>query len=921
MSGFDVTGPVVLLGAVTGLGYALLGVGLVLTYRSSRFINFAQGAVGIFAAGLFALAVRFGVPYVLGFPAALAVGALLGAAIEALIVRRLSRAPRVLAMIVTLGIAEALLLLALSFNSGGLGGRNFPLPTLYPAFDVGPLYVNPALSALLILTPLVMAAMVSFLARSRYGLAVRAAASNPDATTLAGADPKNMAMISWAMAGFISAFAALLILPTKGGVTPESLGPDFLLRGLAAAALARFSSLTAALGAGVGLGILESVLATNPEATGYFEVAVLLLVLAGVALQSRRQGSEGLERWGELTGSKRLPASLGGLARVRCAGVGLTVLALGLAAALPAWISNQNAFILATVFGFGVVGISVSFLTGVGGQLSLGQLAYGALGALAGVVVLERSGSGLLALLAAAALGGVAAGMVGIPALRVRGQLLGVATLAFALMTSGWLLRQDWAFGRTGRSSPDRRFLGSELVTSRSFYYVGLIAFLTALAAAVWMRRARFGRQLRAVRDNEDAARVFRCPAGAVKLGSYVFAGTLAGLGGAVIAFAGTHISTAQFSARGSIEAVAISVIGGLGSFLGPLLGAFYLIGIPRLFEMNLTALAALNAAWLILILEMPRGISGLLARLRDGFCDAAARSAGLDPARERATVALPEEEEAADEKAAALPEDEGAAKVAAEPRGGAGALSIGSLDTLRPPSESPRQLLVAESLSKSFGGVRAVDDVSFSVTTGERLGIIGPNGAGKTTLFELISGFISPDAGAVRFDGVDVSSYRPERRSRLGMVRSFQNSRLFPTISVLETVSLAAAANPRKPDPKRLLRAFGISSIALMPLSAVSTGTRRIVELAACCALSPRLLLLDEPSAGVTGAETDHLAGILEQIGDFGVTFVVIEHDMSLLSRICDRMLALEVGRLIAVGTPAEVQSHPEVIRSYLGG
>ena len=930
MSGFDFTLPIVLLGTLTGLGYALLGVGLVLTYRSSRFINFAHAAIGLFAAALFAFGTRYGVPYLVGFPAALGVGALLGVAIEALIVRRLARAPRVLAMIVTLGIAEALILFSLSLNSGGLGGRTFPLPPVFPAFEVGPLYVNEALSALLILTPVILVLLISFLQRTRYGIAIRGAASNPDASTLAGADPGNMAMLSWGLAGCVSAFAALLILPTKGGVTPDSLGPDFLLRGLAAAALARFSSLSLALAAGIGLGILEAVLATNAGAAGYFEVAVLLLVLAGVALQSRSHKREETERWAELTQAKRLPASYRKLGRIRWTGAALAAFVLGMAAAVPAWTSNQNAFILATVFGFAIVGISVSFLTGVGGQLSLGQLAYGAIGAVTAVAVLEKTGSLLLALLAGAALGGITAAVIGVPALRVRGQLLGVATLAFALMTSGWLLRQDWAFGRTGRSTPDRVVAGVELSTSRSYYYVGLVSLLIALGAAVWLRRSKFGRQLRAVRDNEEAARVLRAPAPKIKLASYAFAGTLAGLGGAVMAFAGTHISTSQFSPRGSIEVVAISVIGGLGSFVGPLLGALYLIGIPRLFEMNLTALAALNAAWLILILEQPRGLSGLGSRLRDGFCDAAARISGLDPARERSAVALGDRAQTAAEVYPPKTPDASPSRSSdsrqtspdVRPSSGIADASPSRSSDSRQISPVKGELLVVEGLCKRFGGVTALDNVSFSVSAGERLGIIGPNGAGKTTLFELIGGSTRPDSGAVSFDGVDISSYPPEKRSKLGLVRSFQNSRMFPSMTVLETVSLAASSNRENPDPEELLHSCSLESLALMPLSAVPTGTRRIVQLAACAALSPRLLLLDEPSAGVAGAETEQLTEVLDWIArTHRTTFVIIEHDIGLLSRICDRMAALEVGRLIAEGTPSEVQSHPEVIRSYIGG
>ena len=927
VGGYDFTGPVMLLGAMTGLGYALLGIGLVLTYRSSRVINFAHGAVGLFAAALFAVVVgRYRVPYLLGFPAAVLAGGLIGAGLHAGIVRRLDAAPRVLAMVATLGIGEALLLLALSFTSGGLGGRNFPLPTLFPDFDLGPLFVGPSVTALMVLTPVVLAALGLFLWRSRYGIAMRGAASNPDAATLAGAAPANMAMLAWGLAGAIATFSALLVLPSRGVVTPDSLGPGFLLRGLAAAALARFASLPVTFAAGVGLGVMEAVFASNAEAAGGFEVAMFVLVFVGVGLQSFRRGREPEDRWAGLAPAPPIPAAWRRLPLIRWAPAGLAGLGLAAAALVPVWLTNQHAFVLAVVFGFAVVAVSVSLLTGLGGQLSLGQVAFAAVGALAALPVLRETGSLVAAGAGAAVVAGAAAAAVGLPALRVRGQLLGVATLAFTLMASGWLLRQDWAFDRTGVSAPPRRLLGLELTTSRSYYYAALAAFVVAAAAAALVRRSGFGRRLRAVRDNEDAARALRTRATLVKLGSYAMAGAMAGLGGAVIAFASTQISAALFTPRGSVDAVSIAVIGGLGGVVGPLLGALYLVGIPRLFDLGLTPLAALNAGWLILILEQPRGLSALLTKVRDGYCAAVARRAGLAVASD---PPVPGSTAAGEPVAAGLglAESVSGQPVSGEAPDGPGlggpVLRLGPVEgpAAAAAGERAEDLLVVKGLSKRFGGTTAVDGVSFSVASGDRLGIIGPNGAGKTTLFEMVGGFVRPDSGSVCFAGADVSSHPPERRSRAGLVRSFQNARLFPTMTVLETLELAASANPHRPDPAEFLGYFDLGRWASQPLSTVPTGTRRLVELAACLALSPRLLLLDEPSAGIAHSETERLAGVLDRIAsDHGVTFVIIEHDVALLTEVCDRMMALEVGKVIALGSPAEVTSHPDVIRSYLG-
>ena len=304
--GFDLSAPLALLGSIFGVGYALLGIGLVLAYRSSGFINFAHGSLGLVSAAMMSVVVNdYGVPYWFGFVGAIIVSALLSAGLEAVVVQKLSGSPKVLAMVATLGTSQALLLLALSFSGGGLGGASFPQPPFFPEFELSA-FISSSATALLILSPLVVAALYLFLQRSRYGLAIRGAASNPDAATLLGVDPRQMSMLSWALAGAISAFAAMLIIPNQSTVTPDTFGPDFIIRGLAVAALARFNSLPVALAAGVGLGVLEQYISTNPNAAGYFDVALFVLILVGVALHVRG-GREEQERWDGLVSDERLP--------------------------------------------------------------------------------------------------------------------------------------------------------------------------------------------------------------------------------------------------------------------------------------------------------------------------------------------------------------------------------------------------------------------------------------------------------------------------------------------------------------------------------------------------------------------------------------------------------------------------------------
>ncbi len=907
MGSFDVSGPLLLLGTIFGAGYALLGIGLILAYRSSGFINFAHGSIGLVAASMMSVVVRdYGVPYWLGFVAALIVAALIAAGIEAFVVRKLASAPKVLSMVATLGAAEALLLLALSFSKGGLGGGRFPQPPGFPQFDLT-VFVSPSATALLCLSPVVVGGLYLFFRRSRFGLAIRGAASNPDSATLSGIDPQHMAMLSWALAGAISAFAAILIIPNQSTVTADALGPDFIIRGLAVAALARFANIPVALGAGLGIGVLEQILASNPDATGWFEAALFLLILVGIAAQVQ-SGREAPERWSSLAPDDRLPDAYRKIWPIRNFGWIFGGLAAIAAALVPLWASNRSALVLSTVVAFATIGISLSFLTGLAGQLSLGQVAFAAIGAVAGVRVATSTGSLMLGLLVGGAVGATVSASVGLPALRVRGLLLAVATLAFALATFSWLLRQEWAFG-AGLSSRPASVLGINLTTSRAFYFVALAVFAGVLAAASLLRRSSFGRSLQAVRDNEAAARVLQVAPRRLLLQAYAFAGFVAGIGGVILAMSNTFVTRSLFTPSDSINVVAVAVIGGLSELTGPLFGALYLIGVREFFDLKLSALAGLNAAWLILIIEQPRGFHGLLASTRRNMIDLIARLRGVDPVAARKSAIVPE---ANSVDAVASIADSGKAKTAA-----AAALEV-------------------QGITKRFGDLVAVNSVSLSVNPGETLGLIGPNGAGKTTVFEMISGFLRPDAGAVLLDGRDITGLPPERRSRQGMVRSFQNASLFPTMTPREIVFLAiqrsrghhfVAGGSRtehrlEDEASEMLAAFGLSQLADQPAGLLSTGTLRIVELVANVALRPRLLLMDEPSAGIAQAETEALGGVIGQIREiYGVTLVVIEHDMPLLTSICDRLIALEVGSVIAEGTPEKVQANPLVVKSYLGG
>jgi ABC-type branched-subunit amino acid transport system ATPase component/ABC-type branched-subunit amino acid transport system permease subunit len=935
MFGLEISLPPIVLGAITGLTYGLLSAGIVLVYRTNRVINFAHGEMGAFGAALFGLlSDRAGVPYYLNLPIALLAGAGIAALAEVAVIRRLRKAPKLMSVVATLGVAQLLTVLALVVNGQAGAGLIFPEPPGLPVFEVGALRVTPSYTGILFFAPLVVVALAIFLRRSRFGLALRASAANAEAARMAGVFAVRMSTLAWGLAGALSTFTAILVLPTVGLATGASFGPGLLLRALVGAVLARMSSLPGALAAGLGLGILEGLLFANYSRGGVIEVVLFVVIIVALLVRSPEGGRDDDkgQAWSAVQPWRALPEKVSALPSVRRLP---TALGLGLLAAfalLPLVTSNNTAIKLTSILGFAMVALSVGVLTGLGGQLTLGQFAMGAVGATVSYQVTTRTGGNVpLGLLYGGLAGAAVSALIGLPALRIRGLFLAVTTLSFALIMPTWALAQPWALG-DGADPGQPVFFGMTLDSGRRYYWFALAAFVVLFMIARNIRRSGFGRLLIAIRDNEDNARAFTIDARRVKLQGFLLAGFIAGVGGGVYGHAFSSIQPSTFITQFNIDIVVMTVVGGVSILSGPLLGAAFVLGVPAFLPLDSAGLAATRFGLLLVILYAPGGIAQLLAPLRKLVIDRIARRAGVDPTED------PIDQEV-DADRNAVPTGTGREAPSARQNGNGSAASERRLHRLRSLAGVEQPLLSAYNLRKRYGGLTALNNVSLEVIDGETLGLIGPNGAGKTTLFEVLGGFNRPDEGRITFEGDDITALGPEGRGRLGLIRSFQDAALFPTMTVTETVQLSMertsptgllASVVGLPGTERakfarareLVGEMGLWSYRNKQVQELSTGTRRITELACLVALEPRLLLLDEPSSGIAQRETEALGGLLQRLkAELDMTLVIIEHDIPLIMGLADRIVAMDTGRVIASGSPAEVRNDPAVVESYLGG
>ena len=957
--------------AVFGLGasaiYTLLSLGLIVIYGGSGVLNFSQAAMATLAAYLY-FETRF-IHHWTFWPAFLfAVGSItvLGVLVYHGVMRPLRNASTLARAIASLGVLILIQgVIALKWHENP---RN--VDAIFPTrvYEIGKVLIP---SDRIYLVGIAFVFTTALWAAYRYlpiGLAIRASAENQRSAATLGWSPHVLATITWALGAALAGVAGVMIAPITG-INPEEM-PFFILPVLAAALVGAFTSFWITLVASFAIGIAQAEFIAYVKDSGYtwglkqtlpFLVIIVLLVIRGQGLPVRGQV---VERLAELGSGK---VRWGWLAGITAAFVLGQVL----------WWGVPLQAALAVSFGWAIVMLSVVVLLGYTGQLSLAQFAFAGIAALfAARLVGERGWPLELAFLAAVGATIPIGLLFAIPALRTRGINLAVVTLGLAMGVNAMIFTNTRWVGEAGFTTvPGQHLFGIDIDPITHSLRYGIVAFVVlavcALAVAS-VRRGVVGRRMIAVRTNERAAAALGISVFGVKLYAFGLAAAIAGIGGVVLAFRTTTVGYSDYAPLASILAVAYTVIGGIGFVLGApfgsqlvqggfgtwLLNAFPWFGLlilgvlftsigahlarrlPESAKGVSVKGAVLHAVGAIVLLGL--GIAGVVLSVIGGR-DHGWKAAIFDNPNPSwlvviggitVIVLIVLHPDGAISVNAQLFHQIGAVLRRVTGRTAVKAQVIPLTDAVREPVQPAT--LEAANITVRFGGVVAVNDASVTVAPGEIVGLIGPNGAGKTTLIDAITGFVKPVHGTVLVNGESIGAWPVFKRARRGVSRSFQQLELFESSTVRENLMVASDGYSHLPYVTDIVRPTNppLSSTATAAVkeldleqyldervSDLPYGRRRLVAIARAVAVAPSILLLDEPAAGLSAPETVELATVVRRLAqEWKLGILVIEHDMSFVMSVCDRITVLEFGRQIATGTPAEIRANPAVVAAYLG-
>ncbi|GAA1796833.1 branched-chain amino acid ABC transporter ATP-binding protein/permease [Agromyces neolithicus] len=621
--------------------------------------------------------------------------------------------------------------------------------------------------------------------------------------------------------------------------------------------------------------------------------------------------------------------------------------------------SMMNIAVFSMIFALPAIGLSL--LMGLAGQVSLGQAAFFAIGAYTHAILLQKfEMPGVVA-----AIGGVVAAMlaallVGLPMLRLRGHYLALATLGLGFIVM--IAVREWDF--TGRTTGIYGFgrpevFGISIDNNGLFFWFVAPFVIIGLILALNLTRSRAGRALSAVNDSELAAESLGVNTYSLRVKVFTLSAGFAGLGGVFYAYHVQIVSPQVAEFHVSVELLLMVVIGGLGSVWGAIAGAFIVEllseGLRDLIPAIIPGatgevqLIGYGLVLILVILLLPGGlyqvvrtvwaaIRGRAGRRADAAAaSAAAEGAAVGEVPTRAFGGLPAEPGDAGALFDTDADADADADAAATDTGGSD-LAEAALPAVSTPVPAGEPILEVRGLTKRYGGVVAVNDVSFTVPAGRIMGLIGPNGAGKTTCFNMITGAISPTSGTVSFLGEEVQGRKPHVGAVRGLTRTFQNLQVFSSTDVEGNVYMGRYRKGRagilrgmlglqgreqyahEDIARDILDAMRLGDVASLPAGDLPFGRQRMMEVCRALALEPALLLLDEPMAGLSGHEREMLAALLRRLRDAGLTIVLVEHDVAQVMALADSVAVLDEGELIAHGDPESVRNDPAVIVAYLG-
>jgi len=883
-----------LLGLGVGALYAFGSQGLIAIYRGTGIINFSLGATAI--AGVFLqweLHYEHDVSFWIATLWGLALSGTLGFLTHWMILRPLYHASSLIRLIATLAVF-------VTVQAGVViryGSNPRQIPTLLPANRII-LWSNVGITVdrLILLVLGVSSALILWLLyrSSAFGLATEAVSENQQAASAVGVSPNLIAVVNWVLGSVITTIAGILVVPIITLQVTAMTG--LVLASLAAALVADFRSFPLATFAAFLIGIGQTLVGRFADQQGLgpslpFLVVIAVLVFRGTSLPDR----DYYLREFPMLGSGRISWDW------TFFGAGVVVFLMLTKA--PKWIDA-----LTVSLSVSIVLLSMVVLTGYAGQLSLAQYSIAGFGAYVAGRLASVFGIPFVIALVIGVLAAIPMGMLfAVPALRTRGLNLAIVTLGMGSTLELMLFRnRNFTGGVRGTLVESPSFWGYSLDSVKYPERYGIFVLGVAIFA-VWVvsnvRRGRSGRRLIAVRTNERAAASLGVDVTQAKLFAFSLASAIAAIGGILIAFRLSSVSYQSFTTFTSITYVGFALIGGIGQLLGPFFGGtMATAGLSQeIFESTWSGVGR----WIQLI----SGIATLLTVLyyQDGL---AAEWVKIFRVLKRTRK-----------------------------WGRSYIIELGDVsertDGLATKTRVAPKVLHVEGLRVEYGAVVAVDDVSFVLRPGTVTGLIGPNGAGKTSLIDAVSGFAT-SKGVIRLDEQEIQGLNASARARQSMTRSFQSLELFTDATVYE--NLAVAAEPkdawvylqdllrpsRPPFSSPVVRAiteFDLAHDLHRDVKDLSYGKRRLLAIARAVAMVPSVLLLDEPAAGLSQAESQNLARLVKGLAvDWGIAVLVVEHDLQFVMGVCDEVLVLDFGKLIAKGTPSQVQANPEVVRAYLG-